>query len=181
MTEPEGLVPRSIGAFERWLVRINAAVVVGMMASMAILVFVNVVCRYVFSFSLVWAEEISQYLMVWVAFLGAGLAFRQGRHVAVELLQQSFGDKKRVVLRAGIGLACLVFMLALTWLGAEFAWFARDMETPVLNIPLAIPYSAVPIGAALMALHLGFVLRDYAHGRFEIPDDLEPAAGEEAL
>ena len=48
-----------------------------MMAVMVALVFTNVVTRYVFGFSVTWAEEFSQYLMVWIAFVGAGLAWRQ--------------------------------------------------------------------------------------------------------
>jgi TRAP-type C4-dicarboxylate transport system permease small subunit len=152
-----------------------------MMAAMVALVFTNVVCRYVFGFSLIWAEEISQYLMVWVTFLGAGLALRQGRHVAVEMLQDRFGAHGRVVLRTAIALLCVGFLLGVTWLGMDFAWFARDMETPVLNIPLAIPYAAVPIGMLLMALHFAFMLRDYAHGRHEIAASVEAHVDEEAI
>ena len=51
---------------ERVFVRTNEAVIVAMPAVMVLLVIVNVFCRYVLNFSLVWAEEISQYLMVWV-------------------------------------------------------------------------------------------------------------------
>jgi TRAP-type C4-dicarboxylate transport system permease small subunit len=172
---------RSPGRAERWLVRINSAVVVAMMAAMVALVFTNVVCRYGFGFSLIWAEEISQYLMVWVTFVGAGLALRQGRHVAVELLQERLGAKARVVLRTAIAVACVGFLLGVTWLGIGFAGFARDMETPVLNISLAIPYAAVPLGMGLMALHLLFMLRDYAHGRHEIAASIEAHVDEEAI
>ena len=73
--------------FERYLVAANRAIIFLMMAVMATLVFVNVVTRYVFNFSIIWAEEVSQYLMIWIAYLGAGLALREGRHVAVEMLQ----------------------------------------------------------------------------------------------
>ena len=64
----------------------NRAVVFAMMAVMTTLVFINVIARYLFNFSIIWAEEISQYLMIWIAYLGAGLALREGRHVALELL-----------------------------------------------------------------------------------------------
>ena len=63
--------------FERYLVAANRAIVFLMMAVMATLVFVNVVARYVFNFSIIWAEEVSQYLMIWIAYLGAGLALRE--------------------------------------------------------------------------------------------------------
>src|SRR5512144_1674906 len=142
------------GTFERVFIALNRWIVIVMTSVMVILVFLNVVCRYIFNFSIIWAEEVSQYLMVWVAFLGAGLALRQGRHVAVELLQEQLPGGAKRGLRWGLVLAMLAFLLATAVLGAMFAWFARDMETPVLNISMAIPYSAVPIGSALLAIHL---------------------------
>jgi hypothetical protein len=72
---------------ERAFVWLNQGLVMLMMMAMAALVFTNVVTRYLFGFSLNWAEETSRYLMIWVAYLGAGLAMREGRHVAIEYLQ----------------------------------------------------------------------------------------------
>jgi TRAP-type transport system small permease protein len=163
---------------ERLLVRANEAVVVAMAAVMVVLVVVNVFCRYVLNFSLVWAEEVSQYLMVWVAFLGAGLALRQGRHVAVEMLQELLPVGGRRGLRWLLLLAMLAFLVATAVLGGMFAWFARDMETPVLNISMAIPYSAVPIGSALLAIHLAFIARDYVAGRHELAESIEAPVNE---
>lgn len=166
------------GGAQRAFVLANEAVVVGMAAVMVALVVANVFCRYVLNFSLVWAEEVSQYLMVWVAFLGAGLALRQGRHVAVEMLQDCLPDGARRGLRWGLLAAMLAFLLATTVLGAMFAWFARDMETPVLNIPMAIPYAAVPVGAALLAIHLVLIARDYVAGRHEVAESIEAPVDE---
>ena len=83
LTEASG----PLAVLERAFVRVNQWLVVALMGSMAMLVFVNVITRYVFNFSIIWAEEFSQYLMIWIAYLGAGLALREGRHVAVEMLQ----------------------------------------------------------------------------------------------
>ena len=47
-----------------WLKRVNGALLVAMMAVMVALVFGNVVARYLFNVSFIWAEELSQYLMV---------------------------------------------------------------------------------------------------------------------
>lgn len=184
MEDPAGAIvassPRS-GAVEHAFVRSNEAVVVVMAAVMVILVVTNVVCRYLLNFSLIWAEEVSQYLMVWVTFLGAGLALRQGRHVAVEMLQDRMRPAMRGRLRWGVLLLVIAFLLATTVLGVQFAWFAKDMETPVLNIPLAIPYLAVPIGAFLAAVHLALIARAYAAGQLETPESIESAVDERAL
>ena len=164
---------RTPGRAERAFVRANQALIVAMMAVMIALVFANVVCRYVLNFSIVWAEELSQYLMVWIAFLGAGLAMREGRHVAVEMLQDAFSQRAARAIRVVVGLLVLAFLVVLVVLGLRFAWFAREQETPVMTIPLAIPYLAVPVGALLFAAHFALTFRDYVAKRFEAPESLE--------
>ncbi len=185
MHSPTPVVPvlpaeRARGA-EAAFVRGNEVVVVLMGAVMVVLVVANVFCRYVLGFSVIWAEEVSQYLMVWIAFLGAGLALRQGRHVAVEMLQDWLPTAPRRNLRWGVLIAVFAFLVTTLVLGLDFAWFARGMETPVLNIPLALPYLAVPIGALLAAIHLLLIARDYAAGRLETPAGIEAPVEEDAL
>lgn len=153
--------------FEHVLVRANRAIVVIMMSVMATLVFINVITRYIFNFSIIWAEEVSQYLMVWIAYLGAGLAIRQGRHVAIDMFQDRLRAPLGRALRAATAGMILVFLAVLTVLGFQFVAFAWVQETPVLNISLGIPYLAVPIGAMLFVLHLLFVFRGYVQRQFE--------------
>ena len=175
-----GKSPRE-GTFERVVVTVNRWIVIAMMTVMTGLVFMNVVCRYILNFSIIWAEEVSQYLMVWVAFLAAGLALRQGRHVAIEILQDRLPSTARRMTRHLVALLLIVFMGILIVLGFQFARFAWDQETPVLNIPLGIPYLAVPIGALLLVIQFFFLYRDYIDGLYETPESLEAEIDEEAL
>jgi TRAP-type transport system small permease protein len=158
-----------------WLKRVNGALLVAMMAAMVALVFGNVVARYLFNVSFIWAEELSQYLMVWVTFLGAGLALTQGRHVAVELVQDALPAAAGRALRAGIALLILAFLVTLAVLGFQFVSFAWSQETPAMNIPFGIPYLAVPIGALLFIAHLLLMGRDYIDRRYDAVASLEPA------
>ena len=73
-------------------------------------------------------------------------------------------------MRWGVLASVLAFLLVTAVLGVMFAWFARDMETPVLNISMAVPYSAVPIGTLLAAIHLVLIARAYAAGEHEIAE-----------
>jgi len=143
------------------------------------LVFVNVVCRYIFTFSIIWAEEVSQYLMIWIAYLGAGLAMREGRHVAIEMLQDRLPTPLGRTLRMVVGGLVLGFLGLVTVLGFQFVAFAWQQETPVLNISLGIPYLAVPIGAMLFALHLLLTFRNYVEKQYAPGYILEDLSGEE--
>lgn len=166
--------------FERYLVAANRAIIFVMMAMMATLVFVNVVTRYGFNFSIIWAEEVSQYLMIWIAYLGAGLALREGRHVALEMFQDRLPTALSRRVRMAVGGLVLAFLGAVTVLGFRFVVFVWNQETPVLNISLGIPSLAIPIGTLLFALHLLFMFRDYAERRYAPGHILEDLSGEEA-
>jgi TRAP-type C4-dicarboxylate transport system permease small subunit len=154
------------GRFERYLVAINRAIIFVMMAVMATLVFVNVIARYVLNFSIIWAEEVSQYLMIWIAYLGAGLAMREGRHVAVEMLHDRLSGALSRRVRMAVGGLVLVFLGAVTVLGFQFVVFVWPQETPVLNISLGIPSLAIPIGTLLFAVHLLLIFRSYTDRKF---------------
>jgi len=172
---------RQQGAVERIFVAANRWLIILMMAAMVAMVFGNVVSRYVWNYSYIWAEELSQYLMVWITFLGAGLALREGRHVAVEMLQDHLADRNRLRIRHLVALLIIVFLVALVVLGFQFAAFAWEQETPVMNISLGIPYLAVPLGALLLLAHIGFIYRAFVEGRLEHPESLEAPVEEGAI
>jgi TRAP-type transport system small permease protein len=166
--------------FERYLVATNRAIIFLMMAVMTTLVFGNVVARYVFNFSIIWAEEVSQYLMIWIAYLGAGLALREGRHVAVEMLQDRLPRMLGRRVRMAVGGLVLVFLGLVTMLGFQFVVFVWNQETPVLNISLGIPSLAIPVGTLLFAMHLLLMFRNYVGRQYAPGYVLEDLAGEEA-
>lgn len=162
-----------LGVIERVFVAVNRWLIIAMMAAMVAMVFANVVSRYIWNYSYIWAEELSQYLMVWITFLGAGLALREGRHVAVELLQDRLSSKTRLATRHLVAFLIIAFLVVLVVLGFQFVFFAWDQETPVMNIPQGIPYLAVPLGALLLLAHIGFIYRNFVEGRLEYPESLE--------
>ncbi len=177
---PQAAQPARAGArFETLLVRGNQALIVALMAVMATLVFVNVVSRYVFNHSIIWVEELTQYQMIWITYLGAGLALREGRHVAVDTLQDLLPQAARRVLRTLVAAAIAAFMLTVTVLGVQITLFTWNHETPVMNVPAGIPYLGVPIGAAMCLLHLLTFWRAFVERRFETPPDLSGDAAEE--
>ena len=171
--------PQAGSRFEALLVRGNQALVIALMAVMATLVFVNVVSRYVFNHSIIWVEELTQYQMIWITYLGAGLALREGRHVAVDTLQDLLPETPRRILRTLVAASIALFMVAVTVLGVQITLFTWNQETPVMNIPAGLPYLGVPIGAAMCLLHLLTFWRAFVARSFELPPDLSGEADAE--
>ncbi|UCG37704.1 MAG: TRAP transporter small permease [bacterium] len=142
------------GALDRAFVGANKALIGVMMVVMFILVFANVVTRYLFGISIATTDEVSTFLMIWVTYLGAGLALREGRHAAIDLFQDMLPEGARHIFRAILGVVILAFFAILAYFGVRFAIFGWGQETAVTQIPKGVIYLAIPSGAALFAVHL---------------------------
>jgi TRAP-type C4-dicarboxylate transport system permease small subunit len=120
---------------------------------MAAMVFANVALRFLTDNSILWVEEVSRYLMIWLTFLGAGLVLRYGGHVGIDSLQGRL-PRQAVRIRGAIFVLLLAFFATMFWLGARYALMTWEQTTPVMQIPIGAVYLAMPIGFALAIVHL---------------------------
>jgi len=155
-----------LATFDRALICVNRWAVIAMLAAMAAMVFANVALRFLTDQSILWVEEVSRYLMIWLTFVGSGIVLRYGAHVAIETLAQSLPGAA-VAIRGAVLAVLLAFFAAMIWLGARYAMLTWDQTTPVLGIPIGAVYLAMPIGFALMIVHLALMAAGYVrNGRF---------------
>jgi TRAP-type transport system small permease protein len=163
--------PGGIGArIEAAVVHANRAVIVALTAAMAVLVILNVVMRYVFNASIVWAEELSRYMMVWVGLLGSGLVLRLGAHVAVDVFQDMVPRPLAQAMRTAVWATLAATFIVMTWLGARYVHFAWGQETPVLNWNFGLIYLAIPVGALLMLYYLVRMAPAFVRSRTFVKD-----------
>lgn len=144
----------------RWFVALVLALVF-------FIVFMNVVGRYGFGQSFAWVEEAARHLMILGAFAGAGLALREGRLVAITVLQSMVPPPLARALRILTVLVMFAFMATMFWLGIEFVQFGWDKETMSTNIPRGVPYLAIPIGCGLFLVHLALFARRFVREEFD--------------
>jgi TRAP-type C4-dicarboxylate transport system permease small subunit len=155
-----------LSTFDRVLIRLNRWAVISILAAMAAMVFANVALRFLSDHSILWVEEVSRYLMIWLTFLGAGLVLRYGGHVGIDALQDAL-PRQAAWIRLAIFVLLLVFFATMFWLGARYAMATWGQTTPVMQIPIGAVYLAMPIGFALMIVHLLLMAAPYLrHGRF---------------
>ena len=167
-----------IGRFDRALLRGNRWAVIAILAAMAAMVFANVVLRFTTDRSLLWAEEMSRYLMIWLTFLGAGLVLRYGGHVGIDTLQEAL-PRHAAAIRAAIFCVLLGFFGVMVWVGVRYALLTWGQTTPVLGIPIGAVYLAMPLGFALLIAHLVLMAEPYVRRRRYLDGgDLDPGAGE---
>lgn len=143
------------------IIKINHIVLVVLLATMFALLFVNVFGRYLFSITYLPADELARYSMITLAFLGFGLAMREGKHSYFNVAQDALPSKYRKWLRILVALGIYIIMIILLILGTQYAFLYMDIKTQSLQWPVGIWYLAIPIGTLLFIYHFTFVLLEY--------------------
>ncbi len=121
-------------------------------AGMVVTVSCNVLARYVFRRSMVWAEELSMLFFVWVVFLGAYYALATKSHLALSFVVRRLPRCLRKADRWIVLVLVFIFLFILTVGGIEFVNGVIELEqrTPLLKISAAWSYLSVPVSSAMM-------------------------------
>ncbi|MGK7653881.1 TRAP transporter small permease [Roseovarius sp. B08] len=144
---------------EHIFVVLNGWALILMLSGMALVVGANISLRYFTAHSLPWADEVARYLMIWLTFTGAGLILRIGGHVAITNLQDSLPSAGQKILRALIVLILLAFFGYMVYVGWQYAQRMQFQVTPALRLPFLYVYAAMPVGFALLIVHLLLIAR----------------------
>jgi len=129
---------------------------IGTMAVMVILIFGQVLGRYVLGSSLSWTEEVSRYVHVFQVWIGAGYAVKLREHIKIE----SFVDLFKGTIRKVIDIIALIIWFGLALFLAYFGTmlvldsFNSSQVSPAVQVPIWIPYMAVPLGGLSMCIRL---------------------------
>ncbi len=153
-----------LARLDRALLQANRWAVIVILGAMATMVFGNVALRLISDRSLLWAEEASRYLMIWLTFVGSGLVLRYGGHVGIDTLQDAL-PRYAAAIRAAIFVLLLAFFALMIVVGLRYAAFAWSQTTPVLQIPIGAVYLAMPVGFGLMIAHLLLMAGPYVQRR----------------
>ncbi|WP_159346266.1 TRAP transporter small permease [Roseomonas harenae] len=139
---------------DTWLARLEAFVLALLVLAMTGATLAQVVARYAFNEPLIWSEEAARYLFVWVSLLGAALATREGAHYVLDALVERFPHAGRLAARAVAIVVSAGFLAILARTGINETSQASLQDSATLPIGMALPYAAIPVGAALMLFHL---------------------------
>ncbi len=131
------------------IVEIPAALLV---VAEVVILFAGVVSRYGLHQPLIWSDELASILFLWLAMLGAAVAFRRGEHMRMTAVVASAKPAMRAYLDVVATCAALAFLLMIAWPAYEYAYEESFITTPALQISNTWRAAALPVGVALMAL-----------------------------
>jgi TRAP-type C4-dicarboxylate transport system permease small subunit len=116
--------------------------------------FANVVGRYGLGRSILWADEVQIYIMVWMAFLGAVVAAWRGLHLRMDMLVRCFPRRLRAAVVA-VEFLTLIAVVGLMFAQSSlYVWriISLGQKSDGAGIPMWIPHSALALGFGLIAL-----------------------------
>jgi len=151
-------------------------ILIGLLILVAsVILFTNVVARYVFNAGFPWAEELVRYQIVWMVFLGASVAARQGIHIGVDILLKFSPPPLAKLIELAVHAIAVVFCGFLVFYGVQLVeqTQAFGQASPALQMPMWLVQLAIPVGAALMAIRFTQQFFRTLLGRAQEPVHLE--------
>ena len=162
-----------------WFEQLEEGLIALLLAMMTIITFAQVIARYVFNFSFVWALELVTFLFAWLIFIGMAYGVRVGSHIGIDAAVKLLGPR----LGRAVTLLAIVLCIVYSVLVLTGSWtyiikiYQIGNEAKDIAIPIWIPRLALPIGFALLTYRFCELLYLTVRGRSThlISDEAEEA------
>jgi|Deesub1362A_J573_1020465.scaffolds.fasta_scaffold04877_4 C4-dicarboxylate transporter DctQ subunit len=138
------------------LYKIEKYFIVISFALMALIVFFQVLNRFFLKIPIMWPEELARYLMIWMSFVAAAVAFRKGAHIGVNIIIDKLSGKTKQIFIILQSVLIMVFVAVVGY----YAIFIIRLQlstiqlSPALEINLAYIYMAIPVWALLTFIEI---------------------------
>jgi len=129
--------------------------------AMLVLIFIQVVMRYVFSHTPPWTEELALLAFSWATMGGLALGVREGFHVRLTLLSERLPPRAAAAWEVGINLLTAFLGAYFLWSGLRFLEFTEGSTSAAMEYPIELLNGMAPISGALVCL--------FALGRVILP------------
>ncbi len=142
--------------FDAALDRIEQALLTILSCLMILIAFSQIVLRNLFDTGLTWGDPLVRNLVLWVGFIGAALATREGKHINMDVVSRWLPEKMKIFVGALTSLFSFLICVALAYAAMKFIRNEAQMGNFfLLNVPSWVPQLILPMTFGLMALRFG--------------------------
>ena len=153
----EELLKPGENRFDRVVRRIEEILFTLVIVTMIAIGLAPIILRYLGMPGITWTESLSQQMLLWITFLGAGTAIRERTSISIDAAPHLVNVRKRIFLRAFTELASAIVCGVLVWVSILFVKDTLEFDRDViafLNIREWWLQSALPCGFLLLTLRL---------------------------
>lgn len=128
--------------------------IIPLMFLMSIIIFIQVIMRYAFQNSLVWSEELSRYMFIWLIYFAVSYTARREKHIRIDAAINLYPKKLRPYIEIlseliVLGFSVFIAVTAIT-VFQKITWSGQ--LSPAMRIPMQYVYAAPLIGFVLTAI-----------------------------
>lgn len=144
----------------RWLEHLEEWLITFLLAAMTLVTFMQVVARYVFNYSFVWALELTGVMFAWLIFVGMSYGVRVGAHIGVDAVVKVVGPGAARAISVVAALLCIIYAGIVTVGGFQYVSKMYDVGILMQDMPVQqwIPRVILPVGFALLTFRFVQVL-----------------------
>ena len=124
-----------------------------LMIFLVVIVFTEVIARYLFNTSLRYTEEIVIYSMVWLGLIGAGVAVKENTLISISSLLQSLSPKISKFIKIVGNLMIIILLFWIVKSGINYTLRNINQLSPTMQISMMYPYLSIPVGCSILMLH----------------------------
>ena len=141
-----GVVDKILSFFEEWTLFITVFVAL-------VSLFINVVLRYGFNYSLAWSEELIRHVIIYTTFIGCGVAIKERKMIRIDASVQLM-PKLKVPLTFFSNIVTIIFAVMMIYYGWLMAvlQYRTHQKTIIMQIPYVILYAILPLMGILWTL-----------------------------
>lgn len=178
-SNPRSSMSSTISKLAKAIQKIEEALLAAAILTIAVLSIANVIGR-LFGNPLAFAEEISQYCILVVTFVGLSYAASRGRHIRMTAIYDQLNKQQRRRMMIAINASTTVILSILTWYSCGYVYTVYQLGGiyPVLRVPFYVVYAVAPIGLFLGSLQYALatlrnLMSDDAYVAFSVLDENE--------
>lgn len=120
-------------------------------AAMILIIWYGVIERYVIRAGGTWTEELSRYVMIWLALLAVPCAAYYREHIGLELFLARLSLRHRKTVILVLDVISIAFFLFLTYYGILLTGDGTTAYATIFNMNMVIPFASVPVSSAFAA------------------------------
>jgi len=156
--------------FTEYVNKISIFLVFLALAIMTLVIFWQVIARFLLGGAFAWGEELSRFLMIFMVIVGAAVALRTNSLISVDILLERATGKFKKTLIVVIHIATIVFCIVVIYYGTLLAQNFSIQKAPSLQVSMSYIYMFLPLGATLMILNSIACILEQFYPRKEIEE-----------
>lgn len=125
-----------------------------LLLTMVAIMFASVIWRYALNAPLVWADQLSRWIFVWMTYLGVAVGYRHGIHIGVDIVVRKIPGILQKITATIVDLGVGFFLLVVLKEGYGITLRSLDQVYGALELPPSYMYAAAPLSCALMLIFM---------------------------